>query len=224
MDDANYSQALSMILNKFPITNESLEMEKLLQYGALGKKLPRLKLHRKVKSPIRSSRKVKIQESSIIDDSKTDSEIVVVSSINNKNHEDGRTTKETISIAELKNVEIAKEKAIVEASRLQVAAQLAYAEVERLSKEIKELEGSRLQAVARITHDEVDRLAEEIKVLEKVQVQNLIAISKPSLDIKRWNSENLNVRVNNKKLNPEDYIMDVEDKGDEIEIKLRILQ
>jgi hypothetical protein len=89
------------------------------------------------------------------------------------------------------------------------------------------LEASRLQVAAGIAHAEVERLSEEIKVLKNKQDQELTTTTpspmpSPSPGGKRWNSEVMNVRLNNKILNPEDYIMDVEDKGDEIDIKLRI--
>jgi hypothetical protein len=207
-----------MIFDKSPsIPKDFTEMEKLLQYSAPGKKLPRLKLRRKVKSPVRRNR----EQGSATDESGTEAPS------NNEVMEEDYTTEEKVSSIELKKVERAKEKADAKCSRLQVAAQLAYAEVERLSKEIKELEASRLQVAAGIAHAEVERLSEEIKVLKNKQDQELTTTTpspmpSPSPGGKRWNSEVMNVRLNNKILNPEDYIMDVEDKGDEIDIKLRI--
>ena len=203
--DANYSQTLNMIFDKFPsITKDLSAMEKL--YSAPGKKLPRLKLRRKVKSPVRSTSKRNREQA---DSAEDESEAEALSNT--------KVLEEKVSAVELHKVERAKEQADAKVSRLQAAAQFAYAEVEKLSKEIQALEASRLNVA------EVGRLSQEIEVLQKTQAENIVTTTpSPSPGAKRWSSEVMTVRLNNKKLDPEDYEMDVEDKGDEIDIKLRI--
>ncbi|KAG0590233.1 hypothetical protein KC19_1G083300 [Ceratodon purpureus] len=243
MTDTDYTRALSMIIDKFPnIPQDLSQMEKLLQYTASGKKLPGIKLHRKVKSPLRSSKRNREQGSATDESEREAPSNKVMEKDSNKvmgrdsNKVTGRdsskvmekdcTTEEKISSVELEKVQRAKEKADAKCSRLQEAAQLAYAEVERLSKEIEELEASRFKAPAGIAHAKVERLSDETNVLKNKQAQEMTRTPSPkpspSPGSKRWNSEVMNVRINNKKLNPEDFVMDVEDKGDEIDIKLTI--
>uniref|UniRef100_A0A7I4BIT3 Uncharacterized protein n=2 Tax=Physcomitrium patens TaxID=3218 RepID=A0A7I4BIT3_PHYPA len=237
MGDTNDNRALSNILDKLPnISNEFPESKKLQQTKKvaaaneiLGKKLPRIKLRRKVKSHIRSSSSIRRREFSVTDESETEA---VPSP--KKVHADGRFGEQIASAAKLRKVEIKKQEVVAEASRLQAATRKAHAEVARLSREIEKLEASKLRVGVGKSQSEVERLAEELQVLENRQsscpsIASTATTTTPSPALstspgaKRWSSEKLNVRMGNKKLNPEEYVMEVQDKGNEIDIKLRIM-
>lgn len=151
------------------------EMEKL-EFGAAGRKLPRLKVGRGSRGDWSSTRTTRHAAS--------------LTSLFKKVEDD----------PELAKVEDAKDKAIAEAKRLGEEARKAQLEVHMLTRELEELK--REQA------------------MEMKSTQSAVATMMPGG--KRWDSEKLTIRFDNRVLKASDYTMDVQDKGSKIAINLHI--
>lgn len=141
------------------------EMEKL-EFGAVGRKLPRLKVGRGSRTRNAAS----------------------LTSLLKKVEDD----------PELAKVEDAKDKAIAEAKRLGEEARKAQLEVHMLTRELEELK--REQAMEMSTRSATTTMPGG----------------------KRWDSEKLTIRFDNRVLKASDYTMDVQDKGSKIAINLHI--
>lgn len=148
------------------------EMEKL-EFGAVGRKLPRLKLGRRSRGD--GSTRTRPVASLF-------SSLTTTSAL--KKVEDD---------PELAKVEDAKEKAIAEAKRLGEEARKAQLEVHILTRELEELKREQAMEVSTQAHGG-----------------------------KRWDSEKLTIRFDNRVLKSSDYTMDVQDKGSKIAINLHI--